>query len=152
MTHQKWCFTWLIDIIPLSHVQVDVLVNDLAHDLWVQPIACGVWFNQILQSQVRESYFTVRESYATAYCMWSATQSNPPISIWLAASRSCSPAAAMRNRKFEIPVGGFFCPVLNICKTIVFRRFSHYWCVSFSSLRIQKSAKHPINIPRDPAR
>ena len=44
----------------------------------VQPIACGVAFNQILQSQVRESYVTVRESYVTvresngtAYCVWS---------------------------------------------------------------------------------
>ena len=45
-----------------------------------QPIACGVSFNQILQSQVRESYVTVRESYVTAYCMWSVIQSNPPIS------------------------------------------------------------------------
>jgi len=150
MSHQKWSCTWLIDIIPLSHVQDDVLVNDLAHDLWVQPIACGVLFNQILQSQVRESYVTVRESYATAYCMWSAIQSNPPISIWLAAARSCSPAAAMRNRKFEILVGGFFGPVLNICKTIFFRRFSLYWCVSSSSFRIQKSAKHPENTPRGP--
>jgi len=47
----------------------------------VQRIACGVSFNQILQSQVRESYVTVRESYATACCTWSVIQSNSPISI-----------------------------------------------------------------------
>jgi len=46
----------------------------------VQPIAFGVSFNQILQSQVRESYVTVRESYVTAYCIWSVIQSNPAIS------------------------------------------------------------------------
>jgi len=48
--------------------------------LHIQPIACGVSFHQILQSQVRESYVTVRESYVTAYCMWSVIPSNPPIS------------------------------------------------------------------------
>jgi len=48
-----------------------------------QPIACGVSFNQILQSQVRESYVTVRGSYVTANCMWSVIQSNLPISIQL---------------------------------------------------------------------
>jgi len=46
----------------------------------LQPIACEVSFNQILQSRVRESHVTVRESYVTAYCMWSVIQSNPPIS------------------------------------------------------------------------
>ena len=49
----------------------------------VQPIAFGVSFNQILQSQVRESYVTVRESYVTAYCIWSVLQSESPISISL---------------------------------------------------------------------
>ena len=49
--------------------------------LEVHPIACGVSFTQILQSQVRESYVTVRESYVTAYCMWSVLHSNPEISI-----------------------------------------------------------------------
>jgi len=29
------------------------------------------------QSQVRESYVTVRESCDTAYCIWSVIQSNP---------------------------------------------------------------------------
>ena len=47
----------------------------------MQHFARGVSFNQILQSQVRESYFTVRESCITAYYMWSVIQSNPPISI-----------------------------------------------------------------------
>ena len=49
--------------------------------VYIQPIARGVSFNQILQSQVREPYVTVRESYVTAYYMWSVIQSNPPISI-----------------------------------------------------------------------
>ena len=49
----------------------------------LQPIACGASFNQILQSRVRESHVTVRESYITAYCMWSVIQSQSPISISL---------------------------------------------------------------------
>jgi len=49
----------------------------------LQPVAFGVSFDQILESQVRESYVPVRESYVTAYCMWSVIRSNPPISIEL---------------------------------------------------------------------
>jgi len=46
-----------------------------------RPMAFGVSFGLSLQSQVRESYVTVRESYVTAYCIYGVIRSQLPISM-----------------------------------------------------------------------